>query len=366
MSFPYPLIVKEKKFLPRGVKILEAFDRAHRELFFVTHPNFKSGQPAAEAACQQFLKKSRPAEVWIYYPWRKLAVHTVGEKFYFQLRTARNRQVITAEEQENYRRCRVGIAGLSVGSGILSILVQSGGPQTLKIADFDEIEITNLNRLRAKLTDVGENKTWVAARDVWELDPFADLHLWDNGLNRENIEKFISGRPKLDIFIDEMDDLGMKIMARDFCRQRGIPVMMATDNGDGAILDVERFDQEPARPFFHGLIRSYALEELAGLNYRQWLKLATEIVGPQYLTERMQESILEIGKSVAGVPQLGTAASVAGAGTALAVRMIANGQPLPSGRYLLGLEEKIIPDYQSKKLKQRRQHLAKKIKQLFL
>ena len=54
---------------------------------------------------------------------------------------------------------------------------------------------------------------------------------------------------------------------------------MATDNGDNIILDVERFDLEPERPILHGLIGDVKPDDFKTMNYEEWLKLATKIVG---------------------------------------------------------------------------------------
>ena len=88
-------------------------------------------------------------------------------------------------------------------------------------------------------------------------------------------------------------------------------------------------------------------EELKNLDYRAWLKMSTQIVSPNYLTEKMQDSLLEIGKTISAVPQLGTTASMAGAAISYAVRRIANNQDMPSGRYTIGLEEKFIHNFSS-------------------
>lgn len=276
--------------------------------------------------------------LWIYYPWNKVLVHTVSEDLYLKLRTSRNKNLITQAEQKRYREMTVGIAGLSVGSAVAEALVRTGGPKALKIADFDEIEISNLNRVQGGLPDVGQNKTWVVARRVWEVDPFARLVLYDRGLNQNNLKRFILSRPKLDVFIDEMDNLELKIEARAVCRQHRIPVLMATDNGDGVILDVERFDLEPRRLMFHGLEKKLSKMNLPKLTYKQWAKLATEIIGPAYLTARMKRSLRQIGKTISAVPQLGTGAMIAGAAVAYALRLLANGERLPSGKYPINLE----------------------------
>ena len=114
---------------------------------------------------------------------------------------------------------------------------------------------------------------------------------------------------------------------------------MATDNGDNVLLDVERFDLEPERPIFHGLVEEKEVLGASNLSYVDWVKLVTKIVDPSYLPQKMIESVSEIGKTVAAIPQLGPTAAVAGAAMAYAVRKIANNQEMPSGRYVINLEE---------------------------
>lgn len=329
--------------LPKGTKVIDTVTGSLRELLIIRNPKLKSSSDEVVASkLRQF-----GAEVWgakplfVYYPWKKVAVRILNEEIYFELRTARNRNIITAEEQRKYRDIRVGVVGLSIGSNVLNALVFSGGPKFLKIADFDTIEITNLNRLRAPLYSVGENKAEVAARQVWELDPFADIDIWDKGVSRETIEKFITENPTLDVFIDEMDDLSLKIISRIICRQHKIPVIMVTDNGDNVILDVERFDLESKRPILHGLVKEIDPETLSNLPYSEWVKIATKIVDPKNLTKRMRESVQEIGKSIAAVPQLGTTATIAGATAAYVVRKIAIGDDIKSGRYFISLDSSV-------------------------
>lgn len=346
MSTEKPKIFAELKAVPPNSIHVEAFESALRELFFIENPAMKNKSAKFQERLQKFLDVSDVKPIWVYYPWLNKAVRTVPEDIYFILRTARNRDIITTKQQNKFRSMQIGVAGLSVGSAAIQALVISGGPKKIKIADFDVTEITNLNRIRAELADVGVNKTEVAAKSVWAIDPFAELELYEQGLTAENLEHFIS-KPRLDIFIDEIDDIDLKVRSRLLSRQNKIPVLMATDNGDAVILDVERFDQEPQREILHGLFGKIEPEKLAKLDYKQWLELATKIINPEYLTESMQDSLLKIGKEISAVPQLGSTASIAGAAIAFAVRKIANNEPMPSGRYLISLEEKLVPEYNS-------------------
>ncbi len=319
---------------------MDVMHSALGELFFIEHPEV-SKSAADTSVVESFIREHTDAGVWVYYPWRDVAVHTPSDALYHRLRTARNRNLITPTEQERYRAATVGIAGLSVGSAALGALVATGGPQHIKIADPDILEITNLNRIRATLLDVGESKVTIAARAAWEVDPFITLEQWPAGVTHDTLQQFM-GSPRLDVFVDEMDDIKMKLRSRVVCQELGIPVVMVTDNGDSIIIDVERFDQEPGRPIFHGRVH-FAEAELEHITREKFIAMANEIIDPKYFTMRQWDSITQIGKTLSGVPQLGTAAVMAGAAVAYVVRRITNDLPMPSGRYVMGLESAFTP-----------------------
>ena len=342
-----PQIFDSEDQSPNASRIVNAYDGSIKELFFIENPHLKKEMPQAKEHLEAFVASEGNGlkPLWIYYPWRDTLVKSVDEETYFRIRTARNRNIIRDDEQKKYRDLKIGIAGLSVGSATLSNLVQNGGPKYLRIADFDALEVTNLNRIKATLLDVGTNKAWIAAMNVWELDPFAEIDLWDAGVNKDNLEDFITKTPKLDIVVDAMDSLDLKIMTRLICKQHKIPVIMGTDIEDGFILDVERYDLEPDRPILHGLVGDMKMEDLQNLDFKEWMKLATKIVGPDYLPARMRESLLNMGKTVTAVPQMGPSSQITGAAACYAIRKLAAGENMPSGRYNFDLQEKLVPGY---------------------
>lgn len=337
-----PTIFHSDNDLPTGPSMIEAFDSALGELFFVENPQISRDlreEANTIALKEEFKRSNRNNSVWILFPWRNTIVHTLNEQLYFRLRTARNREIITEKEQQSFRDLNIGIGGLSVGSAILSTLVMSGGPKNIKIADFDTLEVSNLNRIRATLLDVGLDKTQIAMRSVWEVDPFAELEQYNNGLHPENIEDFLL-LPKLDVFVDEMDSIDMKIESRIRAKENGIPVIMGTDNGDGVIVDVERFDLDPTRPIFHGLIGAIQPDEVRNLKFDEWLNLANQIIDPNLLGDPMLRSIAGIGKTISAIPQLGASASMVGSVVSFLIRRIgSNDLPqLQSGRYVINME----------------------------
>ena len=184
-----PKFYKDKKSTPSGAEVIDIYDSARRELFLIEYPNFKTDSKGKEDEIKKYLSNRKVKDVWIYFPWRNILLRTVEENIFLKLRTARNRNVITAQEQQKYRGQTIGIIGLSIGSVILSSLVATGGPKTIKLSDYDDIEITNLNRMKATVFDVLQNKAIVTAQKTWELDPFAELDVWDYAVTKKNIEK---------------------------------------------------------------------------------------------------------------------------------------------------------------------------------
>jgi molybdopterin/thiamine biosynthesis adenylyltransferase len=330
-----PLFYKTKPKFKNKIKFIDVYPSAVKELFFLNNLQIKKGSTDAEKKLSDYKVK----DAWIYYKEQNILVHTVNEKDYFKLRTSRNREIITSEEQNNFRNLTVGIAGLSVGSAILHTLVKSGGPKNLKIADYDSLEATNLNRITANLLDLGQNKTLIAAKAVYELDPYANLKTFPKGLGKKNLKDFILSKPKLNVFIDAMDNFSLKIYARELCKKHHIPVIMATDNGFGVILDIERFDLEPNRQIFHGRLKQYNSTNLNSLDFKGWLNLAIQLIGPENFSEGIKRSLKHLGKTIPSIPQLGLAANLAGGAVTTALIKLANKQKLSSGRYLINLEK---------------------------
>ena len=188
----------------------------------------------------------------------------LGPRGFGAVRLDRNKNIITTEEQARLNALTIGVAGLSVGHVIAHTLALAGLCGTLRLADFDELELSNLNRVHATVFDLGVNKAHVAARRIAELDPYLTVEVFDAGLSVETVDAFLDG---LDIVVEECDSLDMKAVVRIGARDRRIPVLMATS--DQGMVDVERFDEEPQRPIMHGLLGELDVGLLPGMSSRE-------------------------------------------------------------------------------------------------
>lgn len=267
---------------------------------------------------------------WAYYPWRRTLVRILGPQSFRRLRLDRNRNLITIDEQARLGRLRVGVVGLSSGHVIAHTLAAQGLCGELRLADFDELELSNLNRVPASVFDLGLNKATATARRIAELDPYLSVQPWPSGLVDDNIEEFLD---TLDVVVEECDSLDVKALVRQESRARQLPVVMATS--DRGLIDVERFDLEPDRPLFHGLLGAVDVAQLSSLTSQQKVPHVMRLVDVAGLTARAAASLLEVGQSLATWPQLAGDVTLGAGGVAEAVRRIGLAEPLASGRVRL-------------------------------
>jgi hypothetical protein len=132
---------------------------------------------------------------------------------------------------------------------------------------------------------------------------------------------------------------------REEAKKRSIPVLMGADNGDNAIIDIDRYDEDASLPYFHGRLGSATAKDLMGMDKFMIGKTITKMLGAENITERMQSSLLEMGKTIVSWPQLGGAALLNGVGVAYCARKILNREKLESNRAILSLDEKLDPEY---------------------
>ncbi|MBF6131524.1 Rv1355c family protein [Nocardia otitidiscaviarum] len=279
------------------------------------------------------LTETIDSDRWIYYPWRGTVLGLPGPETMRAIRLDRNRNKITRAEQETLARQKIGIVGQSVGHSIAHVLVMEGTCGELRLADFDTVELSNLNRLPGTLFDIGVNKAVVAARRVAELDPYLPVRVFTGGIDGDNVDVFLDG---LSLVVEECDSLDIKLTVREAARRRTIPVIM--DTSDRGLLDVERFDLEPTRQPFHGLLGDTRPADLRGLTTREKAPHVVRILDAAGFSASMAASLVEVGETISSWPQLGGDVHLGAAIAATAVRQFGLGRKLPSGRTRVDLE----------------------------
>jgi molybdopterin/thiamine biosynthesis adenylyltransferase len=272
---------------------------------------------------------------WVAYPWRRAIVRVCDPFTYPVLRANRNLDLITADEQARYADSRIAFAGLNVGNPGATCVALEGGARAMSFADPDTLSLTNLNRFRAGTPDLGQNKALLTARQVLEIDPYYSIQVWEAGISEDTLEEFLEDAQLL---VEEMDALPLKLQVRDAARARAIPVVMVTGNGPDVLIDVERYDTDPALPILSGMLvpdveESIRSPEYSAYPFEMKLALARDFIGTAHLHKRLVQSFEKVGKRLAGIPQLAESSYLRGAAIAYAARTILTGGALASGRY---------------------------------
>jgi len=278
--------------------------------------------------------------VWAYYPWLEKLVHILDEEEYILVRTNRNKHKITQEEQDLLGQKKIGVIGLSVGQSVSLTLAIERGCGELRIADFDVLDLTNLNRIRSGIQNVDLKKTVIVAREIAELDPYLKVVCFDDGITESNIDRFLSENGQLDLLIDECDSFDIKISARKKAKEMGIPVLM--EGSDRCTIDIERFDLEPERPVLHGFVEHMDMSVYKSLKTMdERIPYIAPVTGIETLSPRMKASAIEIMTTISTWPQLASAVTYGGGITADISRRIMLGDLKVSGRFFIDIDELI-------------------------
>jgi molybdopterin/thiamine biosynthesis adenylyltransferase len=271
---------------------------------------------------------------WVYFPWSGSLVHLLEDELFQKVRFGRNRNLISEKEQLQFYNFSVGIAGLSVGNSIAVTLALQGGSRRIKLADGDRFELSNLNRIRASVDNLGLRKTEIAQRQILEINPYAEVHLFSE-ISDENLADFLSG---IDCVVDEIDSFPMKYKIREMASKNRLPVVSAADSDRSGVLMVERYDLDATQEYFNSALAGVTLDQLSNASKIEVGRYITMILGTDAVSERMMSSLDEMGVSIVSWPQLGGTATLNGAVVTNCLYKLATGMPSPSGRHIYHLD----------------------------
>lgn len=327
-------------------KNLQVYDHIYaqvEELIKCIHPTIVFLPPSelAKAVEAKFEGKSTDEYgVWVYYPWAQKLVHLLNEQEFALVRTNRNKHKITAKEQTTLAQKKIGVMGLSVGQSVSLALAMERGFGELRIADFDELDLSNINRIRTGVYNLKIKKTVIVAREIAEIDPFLNVVCFEAGITDENLDDFLTANGKLDLLIDECDSFDIKINSRNKAKALGIPVLM--EGSDRGTIDIERFDLEPNRPVLHGMVEHLDMSKYKSLTTMdERIPYITAVTGVETLSPRMKASAVEIMATISTWPQLASAVIYGGGITADLSRKILLGNLNISGRFFIDIDELI-------------------------
>ena len=323
----------------RAIEVVDSLERQLHELAAVRLP------AATAERRRQFVEDRLRADrsLWACLQWQRKAVRLLEPDEYLEVVTNRNRDKITLEEQRRLRLKRVGVVGLSVGGESAVAIAQEHLCGHLVVADFDALELSNLNRLQAGFPDLGENKAVLVAQRIARIDPFLEVTVVDQGVTESNAEAFLDG---LDLLVEECDDLPMKLRLRQLARERGLDIVYAGD--ERGFLSIEPYATHPELEVFHGRIEDRPRARADFDSAREfWRALCEWLGGWDAISEQSRRSLEQVGSSLCGYPQLASEAHFAAGQVGHVVRRLLLGERLPPFLGHLALEELLPPALQT-------------------
>ncbi len=349
-----PIIFKQGQYSPAEIsrlkkskkvrEVLDIYKEQLEELFEIENPT-KLFDKDHKSLVKKFISsrlQEKSAGNWIFFPWSRQLIHCVTESEYNSIRTNRNQNIITKQEQKTLKDAVVGMVGLSIGNAMAVSMAYTGAANTMKLADFDVLSTSNLNRIRSGLGFIGKRKIDITAQQIYEINPYAKLELYDKGLKKEQLDKFLGGK-KPDVIFEAIDDFEMKIRVRIAAKKAKVPVVMLTNLGDSLLIDIERYDTEKNVKIFNGLIGDIGEQILKKpITEEDKKKYAIGIVGRKNIPERVFKSVLEVNRTLVGRPQLMSTVTVGGGIAAMIARKIILGEKIKSGRTRIVFDDYLI------------------------
>ncbi|MDI1356567.1 MAG: Rv1355c family protein [bacterium] len=325
-----------------GITVVDYISEQIGELLKFRSPESKFSTEELELKTKTHLGELNKDEygVWVHYPWSNRLVHLLDEEEFIEVRTSRNQYKITPQERDVLAKKKIGVIGLSVGQSVSVTLAMERICGELRLADFDILELTNLNRIRTGVHNLGLPKVYSVAREIAEIDPFLKVVCFPDGLHEENMDQFFTKGGNLDLLVEESDGFDIKILSRLKARSLRIPVIM--EGSDRCLVDVERFDLEPERSILHGFVDHLDVNMLKTLKTNEEkIPYMLAILGLDTSSLRLKASMLEIEQTINTWPQLASAVTMGGGITADVCRRMLLNQYTESGRYHIDIEELI-------------------------
>lgn len=330
--------LRQRMALNKIHAVIDPIESISNDLFELRHPADRHDEHKRNLFIQSMKDMGPSYGSWVHFPWNGNVVRYPEKSDHQRLRTFRNQHLIKTDEQESLLRTTVAVFGMSVGSNVVEQLAQGGIGGKYILGDYDLLSPSNLNRVRSSMAMAGAPKTDIMGMRISEIDPYIEQVHFKSGLSEENVEMLVSQKP--DIIFDEIDDFAAKALLRQIAIDMHTPLVMVTDVADRSIVDIERHDKKGSKPFNGRLSQKEYEMLLNGVSEQNNVKrMQSRLVGISNASTRLIQSIVDIDKNLAGLPQLGTTAGMGGALGAISAREILLDNKLESGRYVFSAKD---------------------------
>lgn len=125
------------------------------------------------------------------------------------------------EGQKKLAESRVLVVGAGGLGSPASLYLAAAGVGTIGIADFDRVDVSNLQRqILYREQDIGKAKAELAAEQLQSRNHSVQVELYPEGITAENAEEILA---KFDVIVDASDNFPTRYLLSDTCMKLGKP-----------------------------------------------------------------------------------------------------------------------------------------------
>jgi len=131
--------------------------------------------------------------------------------------------------QEKLLKTKVFILGVGGLGSPVALYLASAGIGTLGLADFDKVELSNLQRqILFDQKSINKSKVDVAKKKIYSINSNLKINIYKKKITNLNIDKIISN---YDIIVDGSDNFETKYLINDSCIKNKKILISASLNG---------------------------------------------------------------------------------------------------------------------------------------
>jgi molybdopterin/thiamine biosynthesis adenylyltransferase len=130
------------------------------------------------------------------------------------------------DAQRRLGRARVVSIGAGGVKSPLLYYLAACGVGTLRIIDFDRVELSNLNRqILFTVDDIGRNKAQAGAERLRQLNDEITIEACAERLTKANIDDLLGG---YEVIVEGGDSLAGRLLINEYCSREGAPMVHAS------------------------------------------------------------------------------------------------------------------------------------------
>lgn len=215
--------------------------------------------------------------------------------------TTRTGLIIGQEGIEKLKNSNVIVFGVGGVGSFAAEAIARAGVGNLTIVDFDDVDVTNINRqLPALHSTVGRDKVDVMKERILDINPDINIKAIKSLYNEETSEELLS--EKFDYVVDAIDMVSSKIHLIETCKKKGLEIISSMGMGNKLdptkiiVTDIHKTTMCPLAKVMRKELRDRKIKKL---------KVVFSTEKPRELKEKIMNGKKVTPGSISFVPSVG-------------------------------------------------------------